>query len=160
MFLPPSPRFTYNNQQLPQYQAVANAPQPSAPLANPLQGAPSAQPNQLQAMQAMMAAKGAEQFKTNMDQLGKNSTEIENQGGTPLDFGQKVGAMFGFNDYATPQGVDAARRVQSGMPQNMQGPAMPFEMMQKANMDMQPPTNTQAMGGGNFFPNWLTSLFS
>lgn len=153
-FSPPSPLMTYQNMQRPQYQPMASTARPT-PMSNPLAG-PQAQEQQNPLM-AMMAQRGAKNMDARMTGLDNTNAALASAGADPLSFGQRVGGMFGFNNYAGPGGAAAAMRQQEGIPSNMQGPPMPMDMFKQTSGNAQMP---QAGADSGFFPGWLTSMFS
>lgn len=155
MFSPPRPLMTYQNMQRPQYQpsSLMTTAMPAAP--NPLAGSQNAE--QQNPLMAAMAQRGAAQMGQRMDGLDNTNSELEKAGAQPLGFGQRLGGLFGFNNYAGRDGATAAMRQQQGIPSNIQGAPMPMDIFKKVSGNAQMP---QSGADGSFFPNWMTSLFS
>lgn len=155
MFAPPSPLMTFQNMQRPQYSPSVSMSRPMPMVSNPLAN-PQAQDQQNPLMK-MMEQRGAAQMGKRMDGLDNTNAELAKAGADPLNFGQRVGGMFGFNNYAGPGGAADAMRQQQGIGGNMQGPPMPMDMFKQLGGNAQMP---QGGADNGLFPSWLTSMFS
>lgn len=162
MFMPPSPRFTFNPQQQPQYQAGANT-RPPQPISNPMQNPQTGEIMGMNPMQAQLVGQQVDKFAGRYDQMDKNDTAAQNAGAAPLGFGQQVGGMLGFNNFAGKGGAADIVRSAQGIGGDTQGPPMPmdmFEQLKGSAKDGQLGIAPAMVAGGDFFPSWMTSLFS